>query len=339
MGFNAQQGAIAFKTQSAKGTPATNMATEGIAMYRTGGSLSPNVELMTPDAEIGGHRDTVDALLGPISNGGDLEFYTRFESIGFLLKAALGAPVSAAGTVSGTHEHVFTPSDAQLLPFFTTWERIGAGLQRVQYTDCVVNTLSLECDPDGYLTGSVGIIGCRALYGVPDINVQPILDETKFTVGSNIKVMHAGADLKSKGFSLEINNNFDDSDFRMGSRYIEDLTPGQREVTGSVNLRHESDAIMRSAVLGSAVATTAGGLTSKEPVIIEIESYGEIDGAATPTTNRLEIEFPNVIFEPFGFEPSGADQIEGDVSWRAVRPEFGTPVLTATLLNGLAALP
>ena len=116
MGVSSQQGVFALKTQTARGTMATDLGTTGVAMYRTGGSMTANRELMIPDAEIGGGRDVPDALLGPVSFAGDIEFYTRFTSIGVLLKAALGVPTSAAGTATGTNVHSFVPTDSTALP-------------------------------------------------------------------------------------------------------------------------------------------------------------------------------------------------------------------------------
>lgn len=339
MGVSSQQGVFAFKTQTARGVPATDIGTTGVALYRTGGSLTPNRELMIPDAEIGGGRDVPDALLGPVSFGGDIEFYTRFVSIGTLLKAALGVPVSAAKAgVTGAHEHTFTPTDLTTLPFLTVYERIGANLERVLYQDVVVNTLHLESDADGYLTGTAGLIGCRATFGTPDIDVSQVLDETSITVGTNIKVLYDGADIKAKSFSIDINNNFEDDDFRLGSFYLEDLTPKRREVNGSLTLRHEDKNLMRQSLLGSASATQAGGLTAKKPIEIQILTYGEIAGSTPPEVFSLNLEFPKTVFEPFGFEPSGDDILESDVTFQALRPESTTPVMTAVLTNGETAV-
>ncbi|AUV60320.1 major tail protein [Gordonia phage Flakey] len=339
MGVSSQQGVFGLKTQTARGVAATNIGTTGLAMYRTGGSMTPNRELMIPDAEIGGGRDVPDALLGPISFGGDIEYYTRFNSIGILLKAALGAPVSAAGTSTGTTVHTFTPTDATTLPFLTVYERIGADLERILYTDVVVNTLHLESDADGYLTGTAGLIACRGLFGTPDVDVSDVLDETTITVGTNIQVLYDGANIKPKSFSIDINNNFEDDDFRLGSFYLEDLTPKRREVNGSLTLRHETKDLMRQALLGSSSATLAGGLTTKKPIEIQIDTYGEIEGSAPATPYSLNLEFGKTVFEPFGFEPSGDDILESDVTFQALRPVATDPVMTATLTNGLAAIP
>lgn len=339
MGVSSQQGVFAFKTQVARGTPAANLGTTGVAMYRTGGSMTANRELLIPDPEIGGGRDVPDALLGPISFSGDIEFYTRFTSIGVLLKAALGVPVSEeTDTDSGVFEHAFTPTDSTTLPFLTVYERIGANMERILYTDCVVNTLHLEADADGYLTGTAGLIGARGTYGTADEDVTSVLDETTITVGTNIRVLYDGADIKAKSFSIDINNNFEDDDFRLGSFYLEDLTPKRREVNGSMTLRHETKDLMRQALLGSSAATQAGGLTTKKPIKIEIDTYGEIPDSDPVTTFGLELEFEKTVFEPFGFEPSGDDILESDVTFQALRPSQATPVMSALLTNGTAAV-
>lgn len=340
MGVSSQQGVFALKTQTSRGVAATNIGTTGMAMYRTGGSMTPNRELMIPDPEIGGGRDIPDALLGPISFGGDVEFYTRFNSIGILLKAALGVPNSAlASGVTGAYEHEFIPTDNTSLPFLTVYERIGADLDRILYQDCVVNTLHLEADADGYLTGTAGLIGCRGTFGVPDQDVSSVLDETTITVGTNIKVLYGGADIKAKSFSVDINNNFEDDDFRLGSFYLEDLTPKRREINGSMTLRHEGKNMMRQALLGSSSATQAGGLTTKEKIEIQIGTYGEIEGSTPLTNYGLNLEFGKTVFEPFGFEPSGDDILESDVTFQALRPVSADPVMSAILTNGIELIP
>jgi len=338
MGVSSQQGVFAFKTQASRGVAATNLGTTGVAMYRTGGSLTGNRELLVPDPEIGGGRDVQDVLLGPVSFSGDIEFLCRFTSIGVLLKAALGTVVSAPGTATATHEHTFTPSDATALPFLTVYERVGADMERIQYTDVVVNTLHLECDPDGFLSGTAGLIGCRAVFGAANVVVDTVLDETSLTVGTNIKALYGGADIKAKGFSLDINNNFEDDDYRLGSFYLEDLTPKRREITGSLSLRPENKDMFRQALLGSAAATEPGGLTTKEEIKFEIDTYTEIPTSAPPTTYSLDITLGQTVFEPVGAEPSGDEILEADFNFRVIRPDSAEPIMEAVLTNGVPAV-
>lgn len=334
MGYSSQPGVTAFRTQTSRGVTATDMATDGIAVRLTEGSMGGNRELMIPDAEMGGNRDIPGALLGPVSFGGDYGFYMRFESIGTFLKGALGEAVTTGDGTATPFTHTFTPSDSSALPFMSIFEEISSGLERMMYTDCVINTLHLEADASSYLTGTIGVIGAKQVQGVADIDVSALYDNTQFTVGTNIKVLYNSIDVKAKSFSLDINNNFEDDDFRLGSFFLEDMTPKRREITASMTLRHESSAMMRQALLGSSVATTAGGVTTMLPLVIEIGSYENIPGVSPTAQYKLTFTIPKVIFEPFAFEPSGDDILESDVSMQAVRPDNGTPIMTAVLLNG-----
>lgn len=336
MGYSSQAGVTAFRTQTARGVPATDLAVEGVAVYLTSGAMTGNRELLVPDAEIGAGRDVTNALLGPASFSGDYEGYLRFESAATFLRAALGEAEST--TVDGVTTHVFTPSDESQLPFLTIFERISSGLERIQYSDCVVNTLHFETDPGSYVTFTAGIIGARQLMGVPDVDVSGIYDNTQMTVGTNVTVLYDGVDVKAKSISFDLNNNFEDDDFRLGSFFLEDLTPKRREITMAMTLREENNQKMRQSLLGASTATQAGGLTTKFPLEIRITSYEEIPGATTPTRYSLTIEVPQAIFEPAAFEVSGDDIIETEYSMQAVRPDQATPIVTVTLTNGVDAI-
>ncbi len=335
MGFSSQPGVTAFRTQSARGVVATDLETDGVAVRLTEGSMGGNRELLIPDPEIGGNRDIPDALLGPVSFGGDYGFYMRFNSVATFLKGALGEVATTGDGTATPFTHTFTPSDSSALPFLSIYEEISSGLERMMYTDCVINTFHLEADAASYLTGTVGVIGAKQTQGVADIDVSDIYDNSQFTVGTNIKVLYNSIDVKAKSFSLDINNNFEDDDFRLGSFFLEDMTPKRREVTASMTLRHESSAMMRQALLGTSAATTAGGITTKLPLVIEIKSYENIPGVSPVAQYSLTFTIPKVIFEPFAFEPSGDDILESDVSMQAVRPDNATPILTAVLKNSI----
>lgn len=332
MGYSSQPGVTAFRTQTARGVTATDIATEGVAVKLTSGAMAGNRELLIPDAEMGGSRDIPDALLGAVSFGTDYEFYVRFQFIATFLQAALGNAVTSGDAATG-YTHTFTGSDDSQLPFLSIYEEISSGLERMMYTDCVVNTFHLEADPNSYLTGTVGMIGARQVQGIADLDVEDVYDNTTMTVGTNITVLYNSVDVEAKSFSIDINNNFEDDDFRLGSFFLKDLTPKRREITASMTLRHESSAMMRQALLGTSTATTAGGITTKLPLEIRIKTYEDIPGVTPATPFSLTFLIPKVIFEPFAFEPSGDDILESDVSMQAVRPDLATPILTAVLKN------
>lgn len=330
MGFGSQSGQVMFGTQTAKGTPLVMSATVGVAMKLTGGSLAPNRELLVPDPEIGGGRDTSDAYLGTVSFGGDYEFYARMESITTLLKACLGGASSA--TLTGVNTHTITAVDTPL-PWLSVQERISNTLDAYDYLDAVVNTFHLEAEANGYLQGTAGLIAMRQTPQASPV-AAPTWDNSPLIVGTNITVTYNAVTLPAKSFSFDVNNNFEDDDFRLGSFFLGDLTPKQREVTASVTVRHADSSLFRQATYGTPAAVAVGGLTTKQQVVITCSTYEDIPASTPLTKSSITITIPNVILEPFAFEPSGDDVLESDIAMRAVRPSVGTPIVTVVVKNG-----
>lgn len=326
MGFSSQAGQVIFRTQAVQGTYQADTGTAGVSTLLRGGALGPNRELLIPDPEIGGGRDVVDANLGTVSWAGDYEFYLRINSFLTLAYAALGvkaAPVVATGVVT----HTVTPSDAAQLPYLSIEESIGASMEVFRYTDAVVNTLHLEAEANGYLMGTAGLVAAKQTAG----NVRtatPGVDNTPMFVGSNITVTYNSVSLPAKSFSLDIDNQFEDDDFRLGSFYIGDLTPKRREITASFNIREASSALWRQAVYGTPAATAPGGLTTKQELVISFSAYEDIPGGTPLTKYQASITIPKFALTPYSLAVSGDDIIENDIEGRAMRPVAATPILT-----------
>lgn len=335
MGYNSQSGQVILATQSTPGVASSTLATTGISVRLRSGSLTGNRDLLTPDAEIGGGRDTSDAYLGAVSFSGDYEMYVRFRAIALFLKAALG--VASSATTTGVSTHTITPSDGQV-PFLTVYEEISNGLERFLYTDVVVNTFHLEAEANGYLMATAGMIGRLVTAGVTDIPGDSLTDNTSLVVGTNITITYDGVTVPAKSFSLDVNNNFEDDDFRLGSFFLGDLTAKRREVTASMTLRHDNNATMRQALFGTATATQIGGLTTKKALVINIAAYEDIPASTPATKYSITITLPKVIFAPFAFEPSGDDALENDVDMTAVRPDLAQKIMTAVVKNDQAAI-
>jgi hypothetical protein len=332
MGFSSQSGQVLFATQA---TPATFPATFGddaIAMKLRGGSLGPNRDLLVTDPEIGGGRDTVDAYLGAASWSGDYEFYARLESITTLLKGCLGEGASA--TTTGVTTHTITPTDSATLPFIAIEEKIGSGMETYQYVDAVVNTFHLEAEANGYLMGTAGLIARQQTAGATP-TAAPTWDDSFLIVGTNIAITYNGVTLPAKSFSLDINNNFEDDDFRLGSFFLGDLTAKSREVNGSFSIRPINSNLWRQAVYGTTAATSVGGLTTKQELIITCTTYEDIVGGTPATKSSVTITIPKVALEPYALEPSGDDIIENDISWRALRPVAATDIATVVVKSAM----
>lgn len=328
MGYSSQVGQVIFRTQDVQGVYQADTGTAGISAKLRTGSLGPSRELLIPDPEIGGGRDVADAYLGAVSWSGDYEFYARFQMLPTLLRACLGesSSVVATGVVTDT----ITGRDTSV-PRYLSIEETVSDMDTFRYHDAVANTLHLECDANGYMQGTVGIIAARQVGGATKTATPTNKDETPMVVGTNITVTYNAVSLPAKSFSLDITNNFEDDDFRLGSFYLGDLTPKRREVTASFGIRHSSSALWRQAVYGTPAATAPGGLTTKEQLVITAQSYEDIVGGTPATKNSLTLTMPKFLLTPFALEASGDDIMENDVEGQAVRPEQATQVLTAVV--------
>lgn len=335
MGFSSQAGQVLLRTEPVAGVFPADIATAGVAIKLRSGALGPSRDLLVTDPEIGGGRDTVDAYLGAVSWAGDYEFYARLESITTLLKAVFGDAASVANA-DGSNTHTITPVDSATLPFLGIEENVGGSLETYQYTDAVVNTFHLEAEANGYLMGTAGLIAKSQVAGATK-TADPTWDNSPMTVGTNITLTYNGVTLPSKSFAFDVTNNFDDSDFRLGSFFLGDLTAKSREVSGTFTVRPEDSALWRQAVYGSPTAISPGGVTTKSPLVITATTYEDVPGVTTPgVKSSISLSIPKIALEPFAFGPSGDDIIETDISWRALRPVPGTPVCTTVITNGKA---
>jgi hypothetical protein len=335
MGYSSQSGQVLLATQASQGVFPAGFGTAHTAMKLRGGSLGPNRDLLITDPEIGGGRDTVDAYLGAVSWSGDYDFYARMESITTLLKGVMGSASSA--TATGVNTHTITPLDSATLPYLAIEEKIGSGLEVMRFTDAVVNTFHLEADANGYLTGTAGLIAASAAAGATP-TATPTWDNSPMVVGTNITLTYGGVTLPAKSFGLDINNNFEDDDFRLGQFGLGDLTAKGREITGSFGIRPANSNLWRQAVFGAQALTSPGGITTKQPLVITCTTYEDISGSTPLTKSSLTVTIPNVVLEPFALEPSGDDVIENDISWRAVRPVAVTPIATIVVKSGATAI-
>lgn len=239
------------------------------------------------------------------------------------------ATATAGTDYVGASVHTFIPSDASSLPFLCIEERIGAGLEVFHYTDAVVNTLHFESDANGYLMGTAGIIARKQIAGVAALDPSAYFDNLPMVVGTNITVTYNAVSLPAKTFSFDLTNNFEDDDFRLGSFYVGDLTPKRREVTVGFTIRESSSSLWRQATYGTSAATAPGGLTSKQRLIITMDTYEIIPGTTPSLPYRLVIDIPKAIMVPYTLSASGDDIIESDITMNAVRPDPWIPLMKA----------
>lgn len=337
MGYSSQSGQIVVATQTAPGTPVSPavLASDGLSLRLRSGSLGPERELIYADPEIGGGRDTSDGQLGGVKFAGEYDAYVRFETVAFFLANVLGAKATVAVSgATGAFEHTITPVDGQP-PFITVYEQISNGLERFIFSDAVVNTFHLEVGgTNELLSMTAGLIARNITPNAAAISTNTLQDLSATVAGTAVKLRYAGEQLPAKSFTLDINNNFVDDNHVLGSFYLDDLTAQAREITASATIQHKNSRAFRQALFGTPTATEIGGVTTKEPLEIEITSFESIPGVTPATKYSLTLELPKVAIEPFAYAPSGADALENDLAMRALRPDTAVPVMSAVVVNG-----
>lgn len=333
MSFASQLGHVGFRTQTAKGT-FVNPSAGGVFMRTRSGSIGGVRELLIPDPEIGGNRDVSDAYLGPVAFAGEYEFYARMEALATLLQAGLGGASSDSALGGGAHSHEIEAADAAL-PWLSVEEKVADGYEAWRFTDVKVQTLHLEAEATGFLMGTVGLVGLTQLAIGASATADPDYDTTPMIVGSNVVLSFGGVQLPAKSFSFDLNNNVEDDDFRLGSLFLGDAGEKRREVTFGATIRPDDGALFRQAVYGTPGATGPGGEVTKDDVTLVCQSYEAITGAIL---FEVSFDLPQAVIAPFEVNPSGDDILEHDIEIRALRPDPDFPILTATVVNGLAAV-
>jgi hypothetical protein len=340
MSYSSQAGRLGLKTQASKGTyadPGATAPNQGVFMYTRSGSLGGNRDLLVPDPEIGGHRDIPDAQLGPINFPGEFDFYARMEELPTIVRGVLGGASTDGGSALLGYTHTIGTADTN--PWLSVEEVIAGNYQQFKYTDVKVNTFHLEADANGYLMGTMGLIGLtQAPLTVPTPTISQRWDTSPLIVGSNIVFQYNGANLPAKSFSMDVNNNMEDDDFRIGSLFLGDLQEKRREITFGVTIRPQDATLWKTAVWGSPTATGPLGKSFKDDIQIVVTTYEDIPGATAGNVYTMTITLPQVIIAPFNLGPSGDDIMQHDLELRAVRPNPAVDIITVAIKNSFATV-
>lgn len=243
--------------------------------------------------------------------------------------ASGGTAVTNGATLTGFTDTIVPASAA--IPWVSVEEKVASGFEVFKYTDCKVNTVHFEADANGYLMGTVGLIGLTQQETTATAVAVQRVDTSALLVGTSIIVAWNGATLPAKSFSIDINNNIEDDDFRLGSLFLGDLVEKRREITMGVTIRPQDNTLWKTAMWGGPAASVPGGLSFKDDVQITITSYEDIPGATPGTKYTATFTIPQAIIAPFTPVPSGDDVMENDLEIRAVRPNPATDIISVAL--------
>lgn len=240
---------------------------------------------------------------------------------------------NAAGFV-----HTFVPLDSGTLPFLGIEENVGNGFDVFRYTDAVVNTLHFECDANGYLMGTAGMIARLQAAQVSAVDVSNLFDNLDLIVGTNTTVTFGGVSLAAKSMKFDFDNQFESDDFRLGSFFIGDLTGKRRMCTVGVHVREQDKNLWRQATYGTSGATTPGGVITKSNIKITSSTYTTIPGSSPALAYSITIDIPYAAVKPYGLSVSGDDILESDIEFQALRPFPYYPLLRVHVVNHRSAV-
>lgn len=332
----AQTGYLALAAQTARGTSATVDGTNALRLTSMG--ISGNSETLDYEDEIGGGRDAdaSSAVLGGFSVSGEIEGLFRPKAFGFLL---LGAGFAAAAPVqdgvTGAWTHTFTPGSTP--KYLTVLTRYGSTAAIRKFSDVLVDELSWSLDANGKVTWSASLIGRREEYGVagitPTYETSPVADYA----GSAVTLDGLGT-YRFESVELGVANNLSDDEYVIGSRQLDDVTYGAREVTfgGTVKVGDNTPVLTdlyRAAVFGSKTATDSSTATSDPYHSSAAVTFGSRKLVGTSITKRfgMTATIADLVLNGFPLESSGADRLAVDLEGRALKG--AGPVVSIDLVN------
>lgn len=229
LGISSRQANYEIGIQSAKGTPATAGAAGTIRVFANG---APSLQPYSQDARLAmtdGGRDPGDPYISGVGVHGTLPVYAHPDAMALLWHAALGADADSGSIDPWTH----TATTANDLPWLTIWRSVG-GVIFEKYTDCKIDTLTVDGAAGGPLMVQIGIIGITSTFGSDESGNPDQLAPYLYMHGAGaLKVdtvaypMHA--------INIEVNNNL--NGFQADDYFLNNIDPQAREITGSFTIR------------------------------------------------------------------------------------------------------
>lgn len=324
-GLKGNIGWIMAQKQAAQGTLATIALPSGSAngAYRhalAGGGMGP-ARAVGQLAETDASRDQGVSFLQSITATGAPEFYTRDDSLGFWLQAALGADV-----VTGTTNfaHVITPSNS--LPYISVWRAVSDTLWE-SFVDCKVSSLVIAGTAGNPITATATLQGRTPARLAADPSTTPAIPLSNgyaYTYNDIDVTLAGGATALCSGFTLTIDNNV--AVQQTDSATPIDVTEGQRTVECDFDLIFSDLSEYNKFHYGSSSGTAASQAIYTTSISL---------AATNGINNGYAFALPSIAYTDFPVDvnPNG-DPIS--VAVKAVAQRNAGAIVTATVNNQVA---
>ena len=324
MSYTAETGYVGLAIQSVQGTfqsPTDYMRVKSV-------DLNPEGDKIIPDPEIGGISDITDVHQGTYKISGTIDSYVRPEAIGVLFKAALGEYTASGEVDTGAYLHNMTPASGAL-PWLSIQKSISDNVEVYNYTDCKVNGFALELNASELASIGFEIVGIKDVEGVaaiPSYETAPLLVATKATLNLN------GVAISAKSCNVDYKNNLDGDDFRVGSRFLGDITEKRRELDISMEIvLNTTSELYKKAFYGSASASEAGFDVYAESLDIILDSPTNI--ADTDVSYKILLQIKNAVFMAAPTPASGDDLVVIPLELKATK-QTGYNLMEVHIWNG-----
>lgn len=261
-----------YKAETTFGTEAGDATLNFYELRNTEDSLNLVRDNFVSD-ERRGDRGIHDMRLGNKQPAGDIGFEFSYAEFDNFIEAALGGTWTADVVKAGS-----TPRSFTLVRAFSDI------LQYQRFTGSVINTMSLEINPNAMVTGSFGFISKNMDSGsgtyvdsatLTDVTTNRPFDGFTGAItegGSSIAVVSA--------FSMSLDNGFE-RNFVLMNATNPQVTSGKSNITGSVTL-YFKNTIEYTKFVNETESSLA------------IQLNDAVDGSGNPSGNQYDIELPRI---------------------------------------------
>lgn len=292
----------------APGTPSATL------LYLTRCGLSASRNLLQDDTGGTGARTRQQPDLGNVDAGGALVGNLAAESIGPILKHAMGGVVT---TGAGPYTHTFSLGDLPVgFHLEKDYSAAISGAGRIErFRGCRIGQLQIDLPTEGYATFQADAKGVDATLESTALDATPTDNgHTSFATSA----MNGAGSIQEGGSNsgviksarIVINNGLDEDGYVLGNggtRAV--LNEGFVSVTGEIVALFDSAALLTKAVNGTAsslkfVLTRGDGLGSAGNESIELFVQDLVYERRSP-----EVEGPNGVMITLGFQGFGANAL------------------------------
>lgn len=173
-------------------------------------------------------------LKGPVKIEGDVQFPVYIDGTPSMIYYGLGGVTTTeTGTNTGVFDHVIKKTTVP--PHFDM--EVGKDLKAHRFKSCVVKTMTFDYDPSEAFLATFSVLarkelaaGTLAEVTFPDYNIAK-----RAAAGTEVKTQINDAAVNYlESVSIEIDNQFVDDHFALGSRYLPNKYVQGLEVTGNI---------------------------------------------------------------------------------------------------------